>query len=63
LESKNGGRMSPTKVVYGMSTMASIFFGLWQQSIEAGVFVWFSLIVLWEVIINRNSGKDWKKNK
>ena len=38
------------KVIYGLSAGASIFFGLWQRSIEAGIFLWLAFVTIWEMV-------------
>jgi len=50
--------VSTSKVVYGLSGGASIFFGLWQHSIEAGLFLWFALVTVWEMVayLGENKG-------
>jgi len=50
LENENGGCMRVYKVIYGLSAGASIFFGLWQRSIEAGIFLWLAFVTIWEMV-------------
>jgi hypothetical protein len=40
-----------TKVVYSLSAGAAIFFKLWQVSFWDGLFVWFALVTLWEMVM------------